>query len=390
MSASQHPPSRDDTHAVASLRAPLWILAVVATLLFLRETREVWVPIALALLASYALYPITNWLHRRARLNRVLSAAVVVALVMGGLGWLGWSLSDDFTSAARDLPQQMRELRQQLAAQTSGGTIDRLREAATEVQGAAQDASMGTSNGSSRTTQRAATAARSTESTTMQQYLWQGSSGLAELIGQFVVVVFLVFFLLVGADAWRARLVRLAGDVLSSRRTGQEVLDDITWQVQRFLVVRLATSAVVAVATWLALAWIGAPAAGFWGASAGVLNSVPYFGPIIVSGGLAVVGLVSGGFTMAIEMAGVALLITTLEGWLLTPPLLGRAAQMNTLAVFVGLLIWSWAWGIWGTILAVPLLSILKAVSDHVEPLEWLSRLLGQEVGYGHHNAGRK
>lgn len=132
----------------------------------------------------------------------------------------------------------------------------------------------------------------------------------------------------------------------------------------------------MAVATWLALLAFGAPAPAFWGVSAGVLNSIPYFGPVIVSAGLAIVGLFAGGLTMAVKLAGVALVITSLEGWLLTPPLLGRAARMNTLAVFLGLLVWTWIWGIWGTLLAVPLLSLVKAVSDHVERLEPVSRLL--------------
>jgi predicted PurR-regulated permease PerM len=57
---------------------------------------------------------------------------------------------------------------------------------------------------------------------------------------------------------------------------------------------------------------------------------------------------------------------------------------MSTLAVFVSLLFWSWVWGIWGTILAVPLTSMIKAVSDHVEPLEWLSRLLSEDPGRAH------
>jgi predicted PurR-regulated permease PerM len=186
---------------------------------------------------------------------------------------------------------------------------------------------------------------------------------------------------LLESDQWRRRLVDLSGEVLSSRRTGTEVLNDITWQVQRFLLVRLVTSAGVAVATWIALRLFDTPAAGLWGVAAGVFNSVPYFGPLIVSTGLAVVGMVSGGPRMALELAGAALAITTLEGWLITPPLLGRAARMNTLAVFLSLLFWSWVWGIWGTILAVPLMAIVKAVSDHVEPLGWLSKLLAGEHG---------
>jgi predicted PurR-regulated permease PerM len=83
------------------------------------------------------------------------------------------------------------------------------------------------------------------------------------------------------------------------------------------------------------------------GIAAGVFNSIPYFGPIIVSGGLFLVGLVQGGnMTQALQMAGVALLITTLAGWLLTPLLLGRAEGMSALAVFLGLLLWTWIMGI--------------------------------------------
>jgi predicted PurR-regulated permease PerM len=114
-----------------------------------------------------------------------------------------------------------------------------------------------------------------------------------------------------------------------------------------------------------------------WGIAAGLFNSIPYFGPIIVSGGLFLVGLVQGGgMTQALQIAGIALVITTLEGWLVTPPLLGKAEGMSALAVFLGLLLWTWIWGAWGTILAVPMLVILKAVADHTPALKPLGRLM--------------
>jgi predicted PurR-regulated permease PerM len=76
------------------------------------------------------------------------------------------------------------------------------------------------------------------------------------------------------------------------------------------------------------------------------------------------------------ELALVSLVITTIEGWLITPPLLGKAARMHTLAVFIGLLVWSWIWGIWGTILAVPMLAAVKVAADHVTTLQPFSLLL--------------
>lgn len=115
------------------------------------------------------------------------------------------------------------------------------------------------------------------------------------------------------------------------------------------------------------------------GVLAGVFNSIPYFGPIIVAGGLAVVGVMQfGTTTKALGVSAAVLAITGLEGWLLEPPLMGRAERMNVLAVFIGLLAWSWIWGAWGTILAVPMLAVIKAVCDHVEDLNPIGRLLAE------------
>jgi predicted PurR-regulated permease PerM len=87
-------------------------------------------------------------------------------------------------------------------------------------------------------------------------------------------------------------------------------------------------------------------------------------------------GAQDGGLAKAIQISAGALVITSLEGWLLTPPLLGKAERMSALAVFLGLLLWTWLWGGWGTILAVPMLVVLKSVADRVEPLKPVGRLL--------------
>ena len=96
----------------------------------------------------------------------------------------------------------------------------------------------------------------------------------------------------------------------------------------------------------------------------------------IVSGGL-LVGLVQfGDFVAALKVSGAALVITSLEGWLLTPPLMGKAERMNAVVVFLGVLVWTWIWGAWGTILAVPMLVIVKSIADHTGSLKRVSRLM--------------
>ena len=139
----------------------------------------------------------------------------------------------------------------------------------------------------------------------------------------------------------------------------------------------LLTAITVAAATWLALSLMGVRYAATWGILAGIFNSMPYFGPVIVSGGLFLIGIVQGGgLAQAFQMSGAAILITSLEGWLLTPTLMGRAERMSALAVFLGVLVWTWIWGPWGTVLAVPMMVVIKSVSDHVRPLKPLGRLM--------------
>ena len=117
------------------------------------------------------------------------------------------------------------------------------------------------------------------------------------------------------------------------------------------------------VATWLAFRWVGLEQAGVWAIAAGVFNSIPYFGPVIVAGGIAVVAFLQfGTIAMAALVAAISLAITSLEGWLLTPWLTSRASSTNDVAVFVGLIFWSFVWGVWGTLLAVPMLMVAEGV----------------------------
>ena len=83
-------------------------------------------------------------------------------------------------------------------------------------------------------------------------------------------------------------------------------------------------------------------------------------------------------FATGRRAGSIALLITSLEGWFLTPMLLSRAANMNQVAVFVGLIFWSWIWGVWGLLLAVPMLMVVKSVCDHIEDLQPVGQFLGE------------
>lgn len=71
------------------------------------------------------------------------------------------------------------------------------------------------------------------------------------------------------------------------------------------------------------------------------------------------------------------LLIATIVGTFITTWLTGRIARMNTAAVFVSLLFWTWLWGVWAMLLSMPIMMLIKVVAQHVEQLELVAELLG-------------
>jgi predicted PurR-regulated permease PerM len=213
----------------------------------------------------------------------------------------------------------------------------------------------------------------------VQDFLWTGTRGVLALAGLAGAVMFLVYFLLAAGDTFRRKLVRITGPVLSKRKITVRVLDEITSQIQRYLLVQIATSVLVGVVTWLALALLGLEHAAIWGVAAAVFNNIPYVGPVVVSVATTLVALLQfGSLQMALLVGGVVLLITSLEGNLLTPWLTSRASRMNAVAVFISLLLWGWLWGVWGLLLGLPIMVVGKAVCDRVEDFQPVGELLGE------------
>jgi predicted PurR-regulated permease PerM len=157
------------------------------------------------------------------------------------------------------------------------------------------------------------------------------------------------------------------------------VLDDITRNIERYLLVQILVSGVVGVATGLAFWALGVENAAVWGIIAAVTNLIPYIGSVIV---LAAAGLVAflqfNSLQMGIVVGGVSLAIHTIIGNLLMPWLTSRTSRMNPVAVFVGVIFWGWLWGIWGLLLGIPITMVIKSICDRVEDLQPIGELLGE------------
>ena len=351
----------------------LSIIAGAAVLGVLKLAQPVIIPFVVSGLLFYALDPAVDWLQRW-KTPRALGAALILLLAIGGIGVGGYALSDDVMSVVNRLPQGVRKLSAELRRPSPQPTaLDTMQQTAREIDQAAADAT------ASAATPKGVMRVQIDEPPLRaSNYLWYGSMGAIGIAGQAVMVAFLTYFLLVADDLFKRKLVKHIGPTLSRKRVTVQILDEISTQIERFLLVQILTSVIVGIVTAAALWALGLEQYVVWGLAAGVLNTIPYFGPIIVTAGLAVVGYLQfGTIERATMVASAALVITSLEGWLLTPVLLGRVGQLNHVAIFASLLFWSWLWGAWGMLLAVPMLMALKVVCDHIEELQPLGDFLG-------------
>jgi predicted PurR-regulated permease PerM len=354
--------------------AALTVLAVLATILVLQYAQAMIIPIVLGLLISYALEPIVARLTRW-RVPRPIAAALVLLAVTAATGRLLYGLRSEVTDIVEQLPAGARRLRQIVENDrpTTAVAIQQVQKAASELERAASAAAPPPSSPGVARVQVEASPFSITD------YVMWGSIGVAAAIGQLILILFLAYFLLASGDLYRRKLVKIVGPSLTKKKVTVQILSEIDRQIEMFLLVQVLTSTVVAIATWLAFRALGLNQAAVWGILAGVFNSIPYFGPVLVTGGTAIVAFLQyGTVNMAVVVSGIALVITSLEGFLLTPWLTSRASSMNAVAIFVGLLFWGWVWNVWGMLLAVPMLMVVKAICDHVEDFKPVGELLGE------------
>ena len=345
---------------------PLLLLTVFAVIFVLDWARAVFIPLVFAVIISYALSPIVNWLERW-HLPRVLGAGLVLVLIVGGVGTLVYSIKDETSSMIETLPQAAQTFRQTLKKEwgsSSKGAIESVQKAATQIERAASETGAGAP-----VIQRGVARVQIEEPKfSIRDYLWNGTRGLISFMGLAVLVFFLAYFLMVSGNVFRRKLVKLSGPTLSKKRITVQMLNQISTQVQRYLLVQFLTSALVGVAIWLAFLSIGYENAAVWGVAAAILNTIPYLGPVIFAATTSIVGFIQfESLSMALVVAGISLAINTLEGYLLTPWLTGQACRMNAVVIFFGVLFWGWLWGVWGLLLGMPILMAIKSICDHVD-----------------------
>jgi predicted PurR-regulated permease PerM len=353
----------------------LGVLATLAAVFALSWAQEFLVPLLLGIIVSYTLTPLVAWLEV-IRIPRVIGTVIVMAGVIGALVLGMYSLRGQVQSIIEQLPEATTKLTAGLERMRSSqfGNIQKIQNAATDLETATTQTA-GVSKASRQTPTHVIVDAPKFK---LGNFLWGSSAGALGAMVQAVTVVFLVFFLLLGGDSFKRKLVRLTGPSLSKRKITVHILDDINASIQKYMVMLLTTNLLVALLSWVAFRWIGLENAGAWGAAAGLLHLIPYLGPGVTAVAVGMAAFMQfESFSMAFLVGGTSLVIATVVGTFVTTWMIGRIAHMNSAAVFISLLFWGWLWGVWGMLLSIPIIVIVKVVAQHVEQLHPMAEMLG-------------
>jgi predicted PurR-regulated permease PerM len=305
-------------------------------------------PVAVALLLSLLLASPLNWLQRR-HIPEPVGAAILVLgsvfLLIGGGWFLANPASEWLTRAPSTLSKAERKLtrlsRPFRAIQVTAAKVD--------------DVTAVDDGRNSRVVEVA-----------RPSLLRRLSGSSIRFAGNALAVLFLTYFLLAAAQAFRGKLAMvLPGQ--EERDRAEEILTEIQRQMSRYLWYSGLINLVVGLLTWGVLAWLKYPNAILWGALAGVLNYIPYAGAVATIVLIGLTGLVSfEGLEPALYGAGAFAVINLLEANVVTPAVLGRKLPLNAVAVFLGLMFFGWLWGLTGAILAVPLTVMIRVVCAHL------------------------
>ena len=353
----------------------LGILATVALIFFLDWAQPFLITLLLGIFFAYTLNPLVEALEK-IKIPRIVGASVVMFAVLVAILFGAYALRGQVQRIIEKLPEAASKISSGLEKMRSGSlsNMKSVQAAANTIEKATKDADLG-----ALPKQRTTHVVIDQPAFKLSNFLWVGSRGLLAVMGQVMMVLFLVFFFLLGGDMFKRKLVRLTGPTLSKRKITVHILDDINDSIQKYMFMLLVTNILIGLFTWVALHWIGLENAGAWAVAAGLLHVIPYAGPAVTAALLGMAAFMQfGTVSEGLLTAGASLLIATFVGTFIATWMTGKFAKMNTAAVFVSLLFWAWLWGVWGMLLGIPIIVIVKVVSQHVEQLHPLAELLGE------------
>jgi predicted PurR-regulated permease PerM len=402
------------------------LAAILAAIAALHFAREILLPMALAILLSFLLAPLAERLERF-RIGRIPSVLAVVAFAFVILGALGWVVTSQLIDLSSNLGQYRQNIVAKVRSVTNGsetfkGVAETFEDIQKEVsgdddeneqpnggeessvvvsrQGGSGGASEAPGNGeSARTPTPAEILARVWGFDDKERPVRQGEavavkvvsmppSPLAQVqdwLGPLMapltaagMVVVLVLFMLLQREDQRNRLIRLFGT--NNIHATTEALTDIVDRVSRYLRMQFLINAGYGLSVGVGLALIGLPNAVMFGVLSFSLRFLPYIGPWISAVlPVAVSFAVTPGWTTALMVVGLFVILELLVNNVAEPLLYGSSIGVSGMGVIVAAIFWTWLWGTIGLVLAMPLTVCLVVMARYVPALRFITVMLGDQ-----------
>jgi predicted PurR-regulated permease PerM len=345
--------------SVSMMQVAVVGIFVIALFFALDVGAGVIIPIVVAHLLDRLLSPVVRWMES-VGLPAPAGAALVLLAFAGGVGGGAYYLSGPAMEWIETAPRHLQVAEYKLRGMT--GALEKMQEAAEK----AADAASVKEESSQQTVK--------VEQQTMGERLREQT---LVFVSGLLITLFLLYFLLASGDMLLRKVVHLLPR-FSHRRNAVRIVrrteNKLTHYLSTLVLINVGLGVAIAGGMYL----VGMPNPLLWGALGGVLNFVPYLGPVVNIIIVSVVALVSfESVSYALLAPLVYLLINGIEGSLVTPAFVGYRLQLNPVVIFIALTFWGWLWGVIGALLAVPLLATFKIVCDSISLLRPISRLLG-------------
>jgi len=347
--------------------------------------REIFVPVALAVLLSFVLAPFATQLQRW-KLPKTLSVFVVVFLGFSVIFSMGGLMVSQASRLAGDLPSYQQTLRDKIESirgLTGGsGTLERASNVLKELKTELQNSEAGNSPTPGNLLRQPGDKPIPVEVkqpdpgalTTLVAII---APLLSPLTTTGIVVIFVVFILLQRQDL-RNRFVRLAGSQDIQRTTA--ALDEAGIRLSKLFLTQIAFNAIFGLAIGVGLELIGVPSAPLWGLIAMIMRFVPYIGALISAVfPLILAAAVGSGWEMLALTAALFAALELLAGQVIEPLVYGHSTGLSPVAIIVSASFWTWLWGPVGLVLAMPLTVCLVVIGRHVDQLQFLDIMLGDQ-----------
>ncbi|MCJ2124674.1 AI-2E family transporter [Methylobacterium sp. J-077] len=376
----------------ATMASPILIGATIVAILYFG--REIFIPIAIALLLSFVLTPLVSRL-RRLRLPRLVAVGVSVLLTLGVVAALATLIGIQAADLVGDIPRYRATIERKIEGlRTSpvGHITDYVANIGRALHTGGQDQAKAPAQEPPRTTPQPSEPAPGLDQAKPDQkpVLVEVTSippGPLEMLGTLlspvlqplatVGIVFVVLlFVLMQREDLRDRMIRLAGSSDLHRTTG--AIDDAAGRLSRYFVVQLALNTAFGVVIGIGLYVIGVPNPVLWAIVSALMRFVPYIGAFLSALlPITLAAAVDPGWNMMIAVTILFLILEPLTGQVVEPIVYGQSTGLSPLAVLVSALFWTWLWGPVGLLLSTPLTVCLVVLGRHVEHLEFLDVLFG-------------